>query len=982
MQSQWIPLGLHFFGLKHFNTKGIRKMKQGILTLSLVLLGILSFGQQGTIRGTVTQQEDGQPVFEAFVKIVGSETGTITDLDGKYSIDIEPGVYTVEITHLTFTTKTFTNTTVTAGSVTVVDATMGYGEASTLGTANISLRRKKAEGDDEILSLMAKQKVVMSAIGKEQMTKQQATSAGDALVRVTGVTVEGGRYVSVRGLGDRYSKTVLNSCEVPSLDPDRNSVQMDLFPSNIISNLQVFKTFMPELPGDFSGGLINIATKEFPDSMSLQFSTSLGGNSQAFLNKNFITYTGSSTDFLGFDNGQRDMPTIASQSDVPNVNPTPGADNSELAAMSKSFGTDNNVRTTTGGVNQSYSFSFGDQKEIKNRPFGYLFGASYRRSFSFYDDGEIGRFNAVSSTDLNPQFDLQDVRSNDRVVTGLFGNFNYKINSTNKIGLNVMRNQSGEKITRVLTGQWAEDGPPSPDRIFNSQTLQYLQRTLTNVQLKGEHQIEGKDDKDLRIIWVSSQTFSQQDEPDLRFFAYDYVVSEGDTTYAINKAAYNTPARYYRQMNELNWDNRAYLVVPLKRRFNKKAEFKTGFSYLYKQREFRETRFDYAEVTDFNGNIDEFFSPENMSVEAWPTENPNSYTYVKGHPRGNAKNSYDGRQSVMAGFAQINTPFINKKWNFTGGLRVETTNVLVQSLLETEQNGVLDNVDLLPSLNFTYNFVDKVLDKEDPTTRRIGNLRFGVSQTLARPTFRELAPFPSFFFTGDYVLIGNPELKRTLIQNFDVRYELYPSRGKSFSVSGFYKRFENPIEQTQNPKAANTEITYKNVGNATLYGLEVEFVQSLSFISYRLENIKWGLNGSLIKSQVKVDSLEYAVRKEIDENASETRPMYSQSPYIFNSYLNFENDSNTFSANVSFNMFGKRLALVSQGDLPDVYEMPRPSLDLTLFKSLGAKFQLTGSVKNILNPRIRLIHEYAGQEYIYSGNNAGISWSVGLKYKI
>ncbi|MFT5725816.1 MAG: TonB-dependent receptor, partial [Bacteroidia bacterium] len=941
-----------------------------------------SYGQNGTVRGTVTAKEDGAPVFEAFVKIVGTETGTITDFDGKYAIDLPPGVYTVEISHLTFSALTFTNTKVSDGSVTVVNGKMGYGEAVQMGATEFSVRRRKAEGDDEIISMVAKQKVVMSAIGSQQMAKQQAKNAGDALKRVTGVTVVGGRYVSVRGLGDRYSKTVLNSCEVPSLDPDRNSVQMDLFPSNIISNMQVFKTFMPELPGDFSGGLINITTKEFPDSMNFQFSTSFGGNSQSFLNKNFITYTGSSTDFLGFDNGTRAMPTLAKNMEVPNVNPNPGADNSKLAALSKSFGTDNNIRTTTGGLNQSYAVSYGDQRSIKKRPFGYLLGASYRRSFSFYDDGEIGRFNAVSSTELNPQFALHDVRSSDRVMTGLFANLSYKINSSNKIGLNVMRNQSGEKITRALSGQWAEDGPLTENRIFNSQTLQYLQRTLTNIQLKGEHQLGGKKDKNNRLIWVSSQTYSQQNEPDLRFFAYDYVVSGTDTAFAINKAAYNTPARYYRLMNELNWDNRVYLVIPLKRRFKKKAEFKTGFSYLYKNRAFRETRFDYSEVTDFDGDVNSFFLPENMSVEQWPSEDPNTYTYIKGHPKGNDKNSYDGTQTVMAGFAQINTPFINKKWNFTGGLRVETTNVLVQSLLQTEKDGVLENIDLLPSINITYNFIDKELVQDDPSSRRIGNLRFGISQTLARPTFRELAPFPSFFFTGDYVLIGNPELKRTLIQNYDVRYELYPSKGKSISVSGFYKRFQDPIEQTQNPKAANTEITYKNVGKASLQGVELEFVQSLRFISYRLDNIKWGLNGSIIKSQVKVDSLEYAVRKEIDINASETRPMYSQSPYIFNSYLNFDNDSNTFSANVSFNIYGKRLALVSQGDLPDVYEMPRPSLDVNLFKKVGKKFQVTASVKNILNPRVRMIHEYAGTEYIYSGNNRGVSWSFGLKYKI
>ncbi len=953
-----------------------------MLFLALSLISVIALAQKGTIRGTVTEDQYGDPVFEAFVSVVGQSEGAITDFDGMYNLQVDPGTYTLEITHTTYNKVTITNVVVKADNVTIVNSKMGQGD-NVLTTSVIDRRKKKAEGDDEIISMIAKQDVVMSAIGKEQMTKQQASSAADGLKRVTGITVESGRYVSVRGLGDRYSKTVLNACEVPSLDPDRNSVQMDLFPSNIISNMQVFKTFVPELPGDFSGGLINIVTKEFPDSFSLQLSTSLGGNSQSFMNNNFITYEGGKTDFLGFDDGTRQMPELAENMEVPNANPNPGSDNSELAALSRSFGSNNAITTRRGGVNQSYSVSFGDQKEIRLKPFGYLFGVSYRRSFGFYDDGIIGRYNAVGPDQLNPQFELSDVQSNDRVVTGLFANFSYKLNSGNKISLNLMRNESGETITRMLSGQWAEDGPLSESRIFNSETLQYLQRTLSNIQLKGEHSLyKTKEDKVARFVWISSQTRSKQDEPDLRFFAYDYVVSsENDTNYTINKAAYNAPARYYRNMEELNWDNRAYFIFPLKKRYNKKAEFKTGFSYLYKNRKFRETRFDYFETTDFDGDVNTFFQPENMIPDVWPSENPNQFTYVKGHPRGNAKNSYDGTQNVMAGFVQLNTPFLNKKWNFNGGLRVETTDILVESLLATETPGVLDNVDLLPAINITYNFLD-YFDIDKPDSRRIGNLRFGFSQTLARPTFRELAPFPSFFFTGDYVLIGNPELKRTLIQNFDVRYELFPGRGQSFSFSGFYKTFQDPIEQTQNPKAANTEITYKNVGDATLYGVELEFVQSMTFISPKLDNFKWGLNGSLIRSQVTIDSLEFAVRKEIDENVSSTRPMYSQSPYIFNTYINFDNDSNDFSANVSFNIFGKRLALVSQGDLPDIYEMPRPSLDVNVFKNIGTRFKLSASVKNILNPQVKLVHEYAGQEYVYSGNTRGVRWSLGLKYKI
>ena len=306
------------------------------LCIALLMIAMTGLSQTGTIRGNVTNKKYGDPVYQAFIKAVGSSSGTITDLDGLFNLEIAPGVYTIEITHTSYDKLTFTNVRVKDGEITPLNAQMGEGNV-TLKQTTISRRRKKAEGNDEIIKMQAKQQVVISAIGTAQMTQQQASNAADGLKRVTGITVESGRYVSVRGLGDRYSKTVLNSCEVPSLDPDRNSVQMDLFPSNIISNMQVFKAFMPELPGDFSGGLVNITTKEFPDSFIFSFGTSLGGNSQAFFNPNFITYSGSGTDFLGFDNGTRDMPEIAANSQVPDVNPNPGSDNSELAAFSKSL---------------------------------------------------------------------------------------------------------------------------------------------------------------------------------------------------------------------------------------------------------------------------------------------------------------------------------------------------------------------------------------------------------------------------------------------------------------------------------------------------------------------------------------------------------------------------------------------------------------------------------------------------------------------
>ncbi|MCB9263232.1 MAG: carboxypeptidase regulatory-like domain-containing protein [Flavobacteriales bacterium] len=973
-------------------------MKQFFITISIIAAlfsGAFAQNQKGTLQGTLID-DYGEPVYNAYIKVAGTQTGTISDFDGRYSFGLEPGIYTIEISHITFEQLTFENVKIEAGKITIQNATMSSGSGLLLKGAEVSVKRKLAESKEEVINMQIRADRAISIIGNEQMTQQQSTNAADAVGRVTGVSVEGGRYVSVRGLGDRYSKTTLNACEVPSLDPDRNSVQMDLFPSNMISNMQVNKSYLPELPGDFSGGLIDITTKEFPDSFFMNFSLSLGGNSQAFFNPNFITYNGSKTDFLGFDNGKREMPDMAANTEVPNIVPVPGADNSQLEALSKSFGTDNNIHTKNGGINQSYAYNiggtFGGKKVTGSKPWGYLLGASYRRNYSFYDNGSVGRFNAVSSTELNPQYLLNDKSSSDQVITGLYGNLSYSIKKYNPIGLRklsltTMRNQSGEVGTRILAGMWAEDAPVNSNAIFVSNTLQYLQRTLTNTQLKGEHSFTRADQslKPTRIDWISSATISQQNEPDLRFFAYDYTVSStNDTMYRINKAAYNAPSRYYRKMDETNWDNKIFLTIPLADRFDKKREFKTGVSYLHKMRTFRETRFDYFETNDFDGNINAFFAPENMNIASYPSTNANQYTFIKGNPAGNKKNSYDGWQNVMAAFAQINTA-LSQKWVFTGGARVETTDILVRSLLESQKAGKLNNIDVLPGINLIYNFVNRI-DTSTYSDRKMGNIRFGYSQTLARPTFRELVPFPSFFFTGDYVLIGNPNLRRTKIQNFDIRYELVPSRGKTFSLSGFYKMFDAPIEKTQNPTAGNTEITFSNVGNATLYGLEMEWLQNLAFVNPRLEIIEWGFNGSLIKSIVTIDSFEYTVRKEIDETASPTRPMYGQSPYIFNTYFNIRNkvnkDSSDFTANISFNIFGKRLALVSQGDLPDVYEMPRPSLDVNLFKKIGSKSQVVVSVKNILNPQVKFVHNYARTDYIYSGSTQGIRWSIGYKHTL
>jgi len=934
-----------------------------LLTLALFSLTVqLGMAQTGTLKGKIVDAEYGDELMGAYVEKVGSGSGTITDMEGEFSLTLPIGKHEIRVIYQGFDNETRL-VTIKEDEVAFIRVSMG--EAENILSEAVKTAKRVKNTDNALIIMKQKSSIVFDGISAEQISRQSESNAAGALKRVTGVSVEGGKYVFVRGLGDRYSKTVLNGSVVPSLDPERNSVQMDMFPTNIINNVQVFKTFSPELPGDFAGGLINIETKDFPSKFFLQASASIGTNTQLLGNNTFLTYQGSATDGLGFDNGFRAMPESVRDTEVPNLY----SDNQTLETQSKSF---NNVMTTEdgkAGLNQSYGFSIGNQTKLRERPFGYYFGLNYRRSYAYYGEGNVGRYNAVSSSLLNPQFLLNDRRGDEQVMTGIFGNLHYKLNSKTTLGLSLMRNQSGRSTARFLEGQWAEDGSVSENQIFASQSLQYQQRTMNNAQLKVERDNGPEKSK---LIWTSSATSSRQDEPDLRFIAYDYSIREdGTRNYRIQKNAYDLPARYYRNMDEFNWHNRLIITVPLEQKFDEKSELKFGVSHLLKDRTFNETRFSYFETDQFDGDLVKFFSAENMNINPYPSDN--SSTFIIPFKGDDLINSYTGKQNVFAGFGQFDLPLFIDKFRVNGGLRVETTDMTVASLDKRQEKGELQNVDLLPALNIIYD-----AGNED----QVANLRFGYSRTLARPTFRELAPFASFFFTGDYVLVGNPNLVRTLIQNFDFRYEVFPKKGEYFSISAFYKSFENPIEKTQNPIASNTEITFTNVGDASLFGVEMEINKSLEFVNVHLKDFKIGFNGSLIKSQVEIDSLEFQVRSEIDVEASKTRPMYSQSPYIVNAYLGYKNDSSGTGVNLSYNVFGKRLALVSQGELPDVYEMPRPALDLSIFQNIGKRYVASISVKNILNPETRFTHNYGGRDYLYSSFKRGSSFSLGIKYKI
>jgi len=923
---------------------------RNLLLLILTLLSIHVVAQQGHVRGKIIDATTGEELIGTTVFVEGTTNGTVTDFEGNYSLPLNAGTYTIIVSYISYETQKFENVEVKAGDVTIINVN--------LGTANVEVEevvvtaRSRQRTETAMLVLQKKSASLIDGISSQQISRMGDGDAAGALKRVTGLSVEGGKYVYVRGLSDRYSKTLLNNAEIPGLDPERNSVQMDLFPSNIIENMMVVKTFSPEFPGDYVGGLVNIITKDFPEKETFQYSSSFSFNPQSNLNDEFLTYEGGKLDWLGFDDGTRDIPDVAN-ADIP----ARFVDDEKLTEITRSFNKTMEPTTKTSFLNQSHSISYGNQRKHFGKQAGFNIALSYSNNYTYIDNEKTNRYKLIDPADekLNSQLSLfENLRGENEVLWSALANYNLKFNQANKIGIMIIKNQSGLVNTRYQHGLKNSD---EAGMKYETRTLQFKERGFLSTQLKGEHFL--KNLKELKIKWLSSFTLSTQDEPDLRFFTNHYYEGEnGEKTYEISQSLYPSPTRYYREMSEYNIDNKIDAELPFKFS-NKKAKLKFGASNVIKKRELQEKKVFFSENSNsYNGNIDEYLADDNLF-------SPDGI-FVTNSVSSNLKNSYDGYAQIFGTYILADL-FVFKDLRAQAGIRYENTYMECYSKKEGEDYGLLENSDILPSLSFTYSIGDN------------SNIRFASSRTLARPSFRELAPFASQDFVGSEVIVGNPDLKRSIIDNVDLRLESFFKRGEMVSLSLFYKRFNDPIERSFNTEAANPELTWRNVDQAKLMGIEAEIRKTLGFIT-ALKDFKVGGNVTIVNSEVSIDEKELDEKRFFDPNFSDKRVMFGQAPYIVNAYLNYNNDSIKLEANLGFNVTGKKLYLVNAVSIPDIYEQPRPMLDFNIKKGIGKKITIKAKVKNILDSPIKRTYVYKGEEYIYNTYSENRTYSFSFTY--
>ncbi len=932
--------------------------KQLLLTSLFLLFALLNFAQKGTLRGKIIDKENAETLIGATIVVDGTTIGASSDFDGNYSLSLDPGTYNIRVSYVSYEPQIFEGIKIAAGEVTLLNAQLSTANLQ-LGEVVVKARaRQRTETAMQVLQKKSPQ--MLDGISFEQISKLGDGDAAQALKRVTGVSVQGGKYVYVRGLGDRYTKITLNGAEIPGLDPEKNTVQMDIFPSNIIENIIVHKTFTPDLPGESTGGHVDVITKDFPEKFTFQFSTSFAYNPQSSLNDQFMSYEGGNLDWTGLDDGTRDIPNVASEAldrmieqDLGQI-VYPIYSANELNDISSSFNTNMEPQTKTSFLDHSHKISIGDQVDFLGKSMGYNIAVSYARDFSYYNDGSFVVYDEENPV---PWKDMADEQGSEEAkIAGLI-NLNFKLSDNSKVGLRFLRNQSGKSLARSRFGYFNYEDSWNEDR-----NLAYLERSFNSYQLHGKHVIPSMNKA--IVEWISSYTAMQQDEPDLRFFENLFDVDGTDTTYRIKTN--DKPARFYRTMQENNFANKLDFEVPLSW-FNNSAKFKMGGAYTYKYRNLDDIKFDlFSYSTQFSGDIKDY-----LENNIFSTSNPNGYFYTADHQQ-NLNNSYVASQHVIAGYAMLDFS-INKKLRVVTGLRIEdsyifTENKVDESEIQMYDSGELDEIDFLPALNLTYFLNDDM------------NLRMAASRTLARPQFKEIGTSYYDYKTSSRVN-GNPDLERAVIDNYDLRWEYFFKPGEKVALSGFYKYFNNPIEQRLDPLAENRELKYFNTDDSYLYGFEIELRKKLDFVDL-LKDFSIGGNYTWVKSIVEIpaDILDEVHQTDPDRPAE--RPMLGQAPYVLNLYMSYDNDDLGLSTNFGFNVAGEKLLIITQGGTPYVYEQPRPDLNFNVNKDIGEKYTLEFGITNLLNSEHKAVHHFDEGDYAHYNYMLGRSFKLGIKYLI
>ncbi|MET0343434.1 MAG: TonB-dependent receptor [Polyangiales bacterium] len=878
---------------------------------------------QGVV-GRVIDAATGEGMIEAQVSVIDRGERTVTDLEGNFALTLPPGTYSLRSFYELYEPSRVDAIVVEPGKATRVEIKLRQqGDATAMQEEFVVTARADRATDATQLQIRRESVSVRDAISAQEISRSGSTNAADAVRRVVSATVDTSNRLIVRGLGSRYTRVLLHGFRIPSTDPDDPGVELDLFPAGVLSNLAVLKTFTPDLPGDFAGGVMQVETRDFPKDFLLQTNLSLGYNSQATF-RDVLTYKGGKTDWLGFDDGSRALPDSIPNARVTSMR-TPGVDArftpADIDAFGRAFENDWNVGQSTGQPNYGVGIIVGDTIDVGKRDLGYLFsfGYAYRteRRVSHIRDTPVGSAPDGSHPLLTQDSTRYvDERGRQTGSWGALGTLSYELSERNDLTLTSLFSQSGGAEANFAEGQF-------PDRQFVAQRrLRWVERQLWFAQLRGEHR-ELPALHDLTIDWNLSVARAARDEPDTRSLRYDAVALDVPYQWAFSN---RSPQRFFSTLTDWTVGGQLDLTLPVVDALKLKAGAQTRNSFS----EFRSRRFVYSPTGSDTARLqlppEQLFAPENFG------------SFLTLNETTRKSDGYDAKSGLYAGYALAEVVPV-KPLRLIAGARLESYHQELNAASPTAPDEpiaeVRDSVlDALPSAAVIYQLAPEMY------------LRASYGKTVARPLFRELAPFLYEDEIRRIVVTGNPDLKRSQIHNVDLRWELFPTDSEVLAVSGFYKRFDDPIE----PYNIAQQRSFQNAEGAKNLGGELEGRLSLARLSPSLTGFSAGFNFTYVWSRIEIaNPLDMTTA-----NTSRRRPLAGQSPYVANVSLGFTDPDAGSSLFLYYNVYGKRIDQVGANFSPDQYEQAFHSLDMIGNYNFDAHWALRLTAKNLLFRETRI----------------------------
>lgn len=942
--------------------------------LILVALVTVLLAQDAVIEGVVKDKGNGEPLLGVNVYLEGTVLGAATDENGYFVItNVKPGSYTLKAMMVGY--KEFHQDHLTVKSGDRIRLIIGLTEEILEGQEIVVQGKKVQNTRASLLRERMSESGLISTLSAEEISGSGGGTVADVAKYITGASLVDGKYVYIRGLGERYMGAMLNGIQLPSTDPDKKTFQMDLIPGSLLDNIKTQKTFTADQPGEFAGGMVDMNLKDYPDRFMMKLQMKNSYQQGLSLNDQFLTFEGMPLNWTGFGTRKLDSFLGFLQGDMYYAFPSYSSARRneekalELDRIAKAFDPVMAPTPKKAGLNNDFQWNLGNKTLLFGKELGYFFSLIHGTAFFGYQDGLVGRWrlfgNIYEDTELKNDYYLNDQKNVQSVSWSGMGRMVYRFSPHSRILIHLMHNQDAEAEARYIKGSLPRD--LSEGEVFETRVLKYLERGMTTIQLGIHQDIPSLNNSRIELTYAKTEI--SQDEPDHRYFSDNYTdVQSGDSTvriYQIKNSVYPFPTRYFRYLDERMKVYKLDFTLPV---INDEWIIRSGIYFSQKSRDARELRFEIRPGSvPFTGNPNTFVAPENSGILSVDTVNGktiyNIGTYITNFTT--PRNNYTGNENIFAYYYRMDIPL--GRWiKLVGGVRYESTLMKTVTQDSTIPEGKIDGLDVLPAI--TVNIRPSQFSK----------ISMSYGKTIARPNFREISPYSSFEFVNDFIVTGNPQLERTLIHNYDLRYDFLNYSSDILAIGIFFKNFINPIERMI--ITDNGEVSFTNVPKARVQGMELEFEKNLAFVGKWLAYISVGGNFSIIQSVVKIPQSEMIQIRALDPRARDTRPLVGQSPYIINFHLNYDNQHN-MGWNIYYNRFGKRLYSVTFGATPDIYEQPFEELNISFRKKIGKNVELGMTCKNLFNSKKEFSHEFRGKKYISRSYRPGRVISAAIKYQ-